>query len=218
MLHVETLNEGMGIPIVFLHGFLGNLNDWRPLVSCLPEFHCIGIDLPGHGKSVFTESFELNFPRFHLVGYSLGGRIAMQLQKRHSERIASLHLLSTHPGLITDEEKKQRWNDDRAWAEKLQQLPIDEFLIQWYDQAIFNSFTPDLGMRRRQNISGLVSALLHYSLAKQSRFEIDGVIVGEKDEKFRSLFQKPVLISGAAHMVHLENPKELSLLLRRRII
>ena len=142
----------------------------------------------------------------------------MQLQKRHSERIASLHLLSTHPGLITDEEKKQRWNDDRAWAEKLQQLPIDEFLIQWYDQAIFNSFTPDLGMRRRQNISGLVSALLHYSLAKQSRFEIDGVIVGEKDEKFRSLFQKPVLISGAAHMVHLENPKELSLLLRRRII
>lgn len=208
MLARKILKDGPGIPIVFLHGFLGKSEDWLPVCSYLP-CKCIGYDLPGHGDSPFDPEFTL--PISHLVGYSLGGRIAL----RHP---ALTHtLLSIHPGLKTDEEKQARLKSDQNWADLLLQLPIDEFLNRWYDQSIFKPYKPDLKARRIQNVEGLAKALMHYSLAKQDRFEIDGVLVGERDAKFRALYENPVVIPDAGHMIHLENPKAVAEIIRKRV-
>ncbi len=214
MLVKKTLKNGSGIPIVFLHGFLGTAEDWLPVSSHLPNCHCIGFDLPGHGSSPFDPDFDIDFPKFHLVGYSLGGRIALQ---RFRDRALSLTLLSVHPGLKTEEEKAKRLKSDEAWANLLLQLPIDEFLNRWYDQSIFKPFRPDFSMRKEHNIQNLAKVLLHYSLAKQERFEIDGVVVGERDEKFRALYSNPILVPNAGHMVHLENPKAIADIIKRKI-
>lgn len=209
MLAKKILKEGFGIPIIFLHGFLGKAEDWLPVCSYLPPCNCIGFDLPGHGDSPFEPEFTL--PISHLVGYSLGGRIAL----RHP---ALTHtLLSVHPGLKTEEEKLARLKSDLNWADLLLQLPIDEFLDRWYDQSIFKPYKPDLKARRIQNIEGLAKALMHYSLAKQERFEIDGVLVGERDTKFRALYQNPIVIPDAGHMIHLENPKAVAEIIRKRV-
>jgi 2-succinyl-6-hydroxy-2,4-cyclohexadiene-1-carboxylate synthase len=66
--------------IVFLHGFLGQKSDWDQVIEWLPH-PCIAFDLPGHGSSsidfdLFSQLDKL--PPFHLVGYSMGGRIARQ--------------------------------------------------------------------------------------------------------------------------------------------
>lgn len=210
MLARSLLKEGPGIPLVFLHGFLGTSADWRPLCSYLPLCQCIGLDLPGHGRSPFMTELLIDIPRFHLIGYSMGGRIAMAYAKEHPEQIASLTVLSAHPGLKSEEERRARWESDQAWAKLLLELPIDDFLLRWYDQPIFKSFQPDWSMRRQQNVPDLAAALLHYSLAKQPFYEIDRALVGERDAKFRALYKHPIVIPDAGHAIHLENPKSVA--------
>ncbi len=213
MIARKILKDGTGIPIVFLHGFLGKSEDWLAVVSHLPN-PCIGYDLPGHGDSPFEPDFSIDLPSFHLVGYSMGGRIALQ---KFRNQALSLTLLSVHPGLKTEKEKRERLKSDAVWTELLLKLPIDEFLFRWYDQPIFKPFKPDFSMRRIQNVEGLAKALMHYSLAKQEHFEIDHGVVGERDVKFRAFYHHPILIPNAGHMVHLENPKAVAEIIRERL-
>jgi 2-succinyl-6-hydroxy-2,4-cyclohexadiene-1-carboxylate synthase len=208
-------------PIVFLHGFLGQPSDWAPVISCLPPHLSIKIELPGHGTTAFTKNFTLNlsFPKFHLVGYSMGGRLALQYARKFPEKIASLTILSAHPGLHTCDEKKSRLEIDKKWATKLLKLPIDEFLAQWYDQPLFQSFKPDFSMRRNHNPKALAAALLHYSLGAQDFYQPKEALylVGEKDEKYRSIYKSATIIPNAGHVVHLENPKAVAEVIEQRI-
>lgn len=206
----KTLKQGPGIPLVFLHGFLGNSLDWEAVCSYLPPCHCIGVDLPGHGRSPFSETFDFVFPapKFHLIGYSMGGRLALMYAMRHPERIERLLIASSHPGLASEEAKSQRLESDKEWAKRLVEWPIDDFLKCWYDQPLFTTFKPNFSMRRQQNPYALASALIHYSLGKQPLLQVDQAlhIVGEKDAKFRALHPNAILIPEAGHVVHLENP------------
>ena len=215
---LKALNSGNGVPLVFLHGFLGSSADWIPLVKHLPTFHIFAIDLPGHGETPFHEEIKIELPYFHLIGYSMGGRIAMGYAKKYPEKIASLQIISAHPGFKTEEEKKKRFIHDQKWTDLLLKVPIDEFLMRWYDQPIFRPFVPDISMRKKQNVAGLRSALLHFSLGKQERFEINQAYVGERDVKFLSLYSNPNVIPNSGHMVHLENPKALADQLQKRLI
>ncbi len=220
MLAHFCLKEGSGIPLVFLHGFLGTSSDWKEVCAYLPACHCIGVDLPGHGASPFTEHFVEEMPRFerfHLIGYSMGGRLALQFAEKHPARICSLLIASAHTGLTSEKEKKGRFKQDIAWAEKLLTIPFDEFLKQWYDQPVFNGFFPKRGEQDRES---LAKALIHYSLGKQDwvRPENAFFAVGEKDRKYRELFPEAEVIPGAAHAVHLENPKALANWIERNIL
>ena len=99
-----------GRPVVFLHGFLGSSLDWLEVLSYLPSFKSYLIDLPGHGKSAFHP--ELILPHFEekidLVGYSMGGRLALQYAAQNPQKIEKLILLSTHLGLFSEEEILQK--------------------------------------------------------------------------------------------------------------
>lgn len=208
-------------PIIFLHGFLGKPSDWDPVISYLPPCSVFKVELPGHGTTPFTESFTLPLPseKFHLVGYSMGGRLALQYAQRFPQQIASLVIASAHPGLKNDDEKKERSQRDRLWAEKLLSLSIDEFLSQWYDQPLFQSFKVDFSMRKDHNPEHLAKALLHYSLASQSFFKPKNALylVGEKDEAYRSLYPEATVIENSGHCVHLENPKSVAEAIKKRI-
>jgi 2-succinyl-6-hydroxy-2,4-cyclohexadiene-1-carboxylate synthase len=216
------LKEGPGIPLVFLHGFLGSSADWQAVCSHLPPCHCIGVDLPGHGDSPFSPTFEfpLPAPKFHLIGYSMGGRLAMQYALHHPDRIAQLFIASAHPGLSSQEEKIQRLKSDTEWAKLLNALPIDEFLKRWYDQPLFANYRPDFSMRRKQNVQALAASLLHYSLGSQPILKMENAIyiVGEKDTKFRALHPKAIIILESGHAVHLEKPKSFALCLTEKIL
>lgn len=82
--------RGAGDPIVFIHGLTFNRSTWRPLLDRLADrFHCVAVDLPGHGESAgLPDSMEevarqisglvtdLGIERPVIVGHSLGGIIA----------------------------------------------------------------------------------------------------------------------------------------------
>ena len=105
------LGEHEGRPIVFIHGFGGDLNNWLFTQPALAETHrTIALDLPGHGGSskdtgpwdvpalsqaVVALLDALDMPKAHLVGHSLGGAIALATTLDHPARAASLTLICT---------------------------------------------------------------------------------------------------------------------------
>ena len=105
-----ALGEGEGTPIVFIHGFGGDLNNWQfnqeTLAAARPTY---ALDLPGHGGSTkdlgaaadvgalagvvldFMDAKAIR--KAHLVGHSLGGAIALDLALNHSDRVASVTVI-----------------------------------------------------------------------------------------------------------------------------
>lgn len=109
-LRVLDIGQGEGEPIVLVHGFGADLNAWMFNQPVLAERRrVVAIDLPGHGGSVkqvwagdaatfaaaVTDALAaLGIGRFHLVGHSMGGAIALVLVGQMPERVASLTLLA----------------------------------------------------------------------------------------------------------------------------
>lgn len=83
----SVVNKDANVPLVLLHGLLGDSGDWQPVIDRLPAIRCIALDLPGHGQyrdlnvSDFEQSHQWlvaeltsrNIERYLLAGYSLGG-------------------------------------------------------------------------------------------------------------------------------------------------
>ena len=115
--YLETGREHAGRPIVLIHGFGGDLNNWMFTQPGLAEDHwVIALDLPGHGGSskdvgagdlaalsavVAGLLTTLDIPQAHLVGHSLGGAVALRMALDTPDRVASLSLIS--PASFGDE-------------------------------------------------------------------------------------------------------------------
>ena len=100
-----------GVPVLFLHGFGGDLGNWLFNLDAVAESHpVIALDLPGHGQSDpklpgatlaalagFVDRFldAVEVPRAHLVGHSMGGAIAAKLALDAPARVASVTLVNS---------------------------------------------------------------------------------------------------------------------------
>jgi pyruvate dehydrogenase E2 component (dihydrolipoamide acetyltransferase) len=100
-----------GTPVLFIHGFGGDLDNWLFNIDAIGEKHpVIALDLPGHGQSAaqlpgtslealadFVGRFMavIDLPQAHLVGHSVGGGIAAQMALSQPHRVASLSLIDS---------------------------------------------------------------------------------------------------------------------------
>ena len=140
-LNVEI--AGNGPPVVLLHGFTGSAAGWGVVIDALsPEYTTVAIDIVGHGRSdspPTAESYEMRravddlvavvakagHQRATWLGYSMGGRTALQVASFRPEAVNALILEGASPGLPTvderlariaaDEVLAQRWSA-RAWS------------------------------------------------------------------------------------------------------
>ncbi len=110
--------------IVLLHGYLESLDVWDDFVKLLKRsFRVVTLDLPGHGISqvmgaVHTMPFladvvagvldEEQIPSATVVGHSMGGYVALELLRRHADRLDGIVLLSSTPDAETDEKRADR--------------------------------------------------------------------------------------------------------------
>ncbi|GAA6135640.1 alpha/beta fold hydrolase [Oceaniserpentilla sp. 4NH20-0058] len=107
--YLESTEQTNKPVVVLLHGFGADKDNWTRMAGFLSNFHIIAPDLPGHGDTPFIEGEqygfdkqslrlakflnELGLKRFHLVGNSMGGGIAVLYAHRHPEQVATLSLV-----------------------------------------------------------------------------------------------------------------------------
>jgi 2-succinyl-6-hydroxy-2,4-cyclohexadiene-1-carboxylate synthase len=235
--------------IVFLHGFLGNCYEFESVTELLNnQFSCLSVDLPGHGKtkvlggnefytmektalSLINLLDELKISKAFLVGYSMGGRLALYLALHFPHRFAKVVLESSSPGLKTTTERWERVKSDEAIARKLNRIveksDLMMFLSKWYSQPIFGKIKnhpdfPNLIQKRLENNPAELAKSLRFmgTGCQPSLWEnlLDNsipllLLVGEYDDKFISINKEMVrlgklcqlkVISNAGHNVHFE--------------
>ncbi|HEY4159217.1 MAG TPA: alpha/beta fold hydrolase [Polyangiaceae bacterium] len=137
--------------LCLLHGFTGSPKSFAAVLEGLQR-PALTPPLLGHSgapASAETGSFEQEVDRLAaltaarapltLVGYSLGARLALGLTVRHPALVASLLLISGHPGLITSEEREARVLADRHWQTLLEERGLEAFVTAWQAEPIWNS-------------------------------------------------------------------------------
>ena len=104
--------HGSGEPVVLLHGaFMTITNNWTGWISELSKTRkVIAVEMQGHGRTADIDrefSYEnlaadvaalldhLNIPRADLIGYSMGGGVAMQCAIRHPEKVRKVVVISS---------------------------------------------------------------------------------------------------------------------------
>jgi 2-succinyl-6-hydroxy-2,4-cyclohexadiene-1-carboxylate synthase len=234
--------------LIFLHGFLGSLKDWLPLARRFSsEYRCLLFDLPGHGKtetsrisdysiSATAKSLvkylqDRNIFQSVLVGYSMGGRLALYLAVNYPDYFEKLILESTSPGLSNVRERMNRRINDERLANEMERLSVEEFLQRWYNQPLFKSLKchpefEELYRRRRheKNVNWAASLRGMGTGRQPSLWHKLGsinipvfILVGEKDQKFRNIAnqmetQNPnfsiSVIPRCGHVIHVEDAEK----------
>ncbi|EBU8650145.1 2-succinyl-6-hydroxy-2,4-cyclohexadiene-1-carboxylate synthase, partial [Salmonella enterica subsp. enterica serovar Typhimurium] len=156
MLHAQHMPGQPGTPsLVFLHGFSGDCHEWQPVGEQFHGCSRLYIDLPGHGGSAaipvdgFADVIRLlratlisyNILKFWLVGYSLGGRVAMMAACQGIPGLCGLVVEGGHPGLQNEQARAERRLSDGRWAERFRHEPLTEVFHDWYQQPVFASLT-----------------------------------------------------------------------------
>jgi 2-succinyl-6-hydroxy-2,4-cyclohexadiene-1-carboxylate synthase len=238
----------MAAELVLLHGFTQTGRSWQPVRRALAaRYRAIAPDLPGHGEfgGRRPASFAacdayirvLGSERFTLVGYSMGGRIALHAALSLGTRLERLVLIGASPGLADREERAARAADDAALADRIEAIGIEAFVREWGAQALFADMPRGVAEladedRLRNTAPGLAAALRGLGTGVMpplwDRLEsltvpVD-LVVGERDEKFRAIAERMAaalpsarvhVVSGAGHAVPLESPDALVELLGR---
>jgi len=189
-LHFQTFGDKTRPPLIFLHGFLGNADDWLAVIDELCQnYYCIAIDLPGHGKSLEMQEDAWTFDglvqeldeianslfikNFTCVGYSMGGRIALYWALKSPQLISRVILESTSPGIESEQDRKGRLKSDTILAHRIETEPLKDFVNSWYNLPLFGKikdhpkFQSLLQRRVENNPAILARSLLAFSQGRQ---------------------------------------------------
>ncbi|MFC4410295.1 2-succinyl-6-hydroxy-2,4-cyclohexadiene-1-carboxylate synthase [Chungangia koreensis] len=258
--HVKTWNPNASRTLILLHGFTGSTGTWEETVSNLPDsIKGVAIDLIGHGRTdapgnpdrygmseqitdldhVFN---ALALEHFTLLGYSMGGRIALSYALRYPERIEKLILESSSPGLEVESERKQRVKADQSLADRIESEGLEEFVNYWEGIPLFQSQKAlcenklqDIRKERlSQRTLGLANSLRGIGTGKQPsnwgrldtlKFPVL-LITGELDSKFCRIAgemkkQLPnaesVIVKGAGHAIHVEKSEQFATIITEHL-
>jgi 2-succinyl-6-hydroxy-2,4-cyclohexadiene-1-carboxylate synthase len=234
--------------VILLHGFTGSSASWGDrLIDGLTsaDVQPVLVDLPGHGRLVgvtdplaFTLEAALGSiskaggaEPFPLLGYSMGGRLALAYAVRYPERVSRLILESASPGLEKASSRADRRASDEALAQRLETDGIEAFVELWETLPLFGSqriLPREIRAAQRERrllndpdslaaaLRGLGTGVLPSCWGDLERLKVPTLIlVGELDQKFvdigrRAAGQLPdarlAVVSGAGHAVHLERP------------
>lgn len=221
--------------VVFVPGFTQFASSWRPVTAFFehdPDFEPEAVDVPDGLDFVATAArLGEEHGRAAYVGYSMGGRLALQLALDHPELVERLVLVSASPGMADASAREERRRSDAALAERLVHQGVDDFLDEWLAQPIFATLpaaVADLDGRRANTVERLTHQLTVLGQGVQpSNWErlpevrIPTLLfAGSKDTRYVTIAEQMAdpmhanlrVLSGCGHACHLEGRSFWSLL------
>lgn len=246
--HVDTW--GTGFPLLLLHGFTGNSEGWKEFAPFWKDHSkTIALDIIGHGKSgsppdigqyqieesaaVINSLLEkMGIGKIDVLGYSMGGRLALTFAVNYPEKVRKLILESASPGLRTEAERHERRIQDKKLSEKIQQEGIKNFIDYWENIPLFHSQkslpekirTRIRSQRLANSIDGLANSLNGMGTGVQpswwdelAHLEMPVLLItGNLDQKFCRIAEEMSKIlpnvkwktaEDAGHAIHVEKPE-----------
>jgi 2-succinyl-6-hydroxy-2,4-cyclohexadiene-1-carboxylate synthase len=226
-------------PLVLLHGFTHTGASWEGVIAALPEsYRPVPLDIRGHGSAAARRPVSLPAviediasaapSSFSLVGYSMGGRIALHAALALGARVDRLVLVGASPGLEDAGERARRRADDERLADEIEASSIEVFAERWAQTPVLAGLPEDVAAaahadRLRNTPAGLAAALRGLGTgALPSLWDRLGdlaipvrLLVGARDLKFRAVAERMAdaipgaeveVVAGSGHAVHLEAP------------
>ncbi len=249
---------GDGHLVVALHGFSGDAMTMWPLIEkCHDGRPALLVDLIGHGNSAAPEHLEhfsmgsvvdqvlsLIGPHqpgtVHLIGYSMGGRVALSMAARAPWYFGSITTISATPGLDDPVERASRYDLDYQRAAELEAIGVDAFVDQWLQLDLFAPYVSSLSasefeattqQRRGSSALGLANSLRGTGTGSMPPVwtALGGLrtpvlaVAGELDSPYVEIaskiaqcapFGRHEVIPGVGHVAHHENLEDVATLVR----
>ncbi|WP_075593544.1 alpha/beta fold hydrolase [Pseudoalteromonas sp. PAB 2.2] len=234
--------SGQGSHVVLIHGLFGSLENLNVIAKALSENYTVtNIDLRNHGKSFHNDSMNytvmaadvlellnhLNINKAHIVGHSMGGKVAMQLALSYPERVEKLVVMDISPvankprhgaifkGLndVANSAVTDRKAADEILAKQIPELGVRQFLLksfakneqgqyQWrFNLAVLDQQYENILAQLDENDSCLCDTL--FIKGNDSDY-----ILAEHRPVIMALFpnSKAKIIHGAGHWLHAQKP------------
>lgn len=249
-IELHVVLSGAGLPLLLLHGFTGSAASWEALLPQLAtRQRIIAPDLIGHGHSAVPADTTrytmphcvadllalldvLQIEQVAVLGYSMGGRVALHLAMAAPQRVRALILESASPGPDDPNERAARIQSDAALADSIERDGIAAFVTAWEKLPLFASQstlpTAVQDHRRKQRLQnralGLANSLRGMGAAQPEPLweHLNSLtiptllLVGELDVKYCAIAQRMaaqlpaarlVVVPAAGHTIHLEQPE-----------
>jgi 2-succinyl-6-hydroxy-2,4-cyclohexadiene-1-carboxylate synthase len=247
-IHLNYAVIGEGMPVTLLHGFTLSSRSWQEVISKMPQgYRWLVPDLRGHGATRIPTGApctmdacmgdlemlwdHLGIERTHLVGYSMGGRLALYVAAHLPDRLLSLLTIGAHAGLEEDAREGRRQGDE-ALAQRIEKDGLEPFIDYWGSLPLLAgverrgpSFTAQLRAERMSNhVAGLAKSLRGMGAGRMEPVwdRLAGLkcpctfVAGQLDHGYvasaRRLASTVVdgrveVVIRAGHAVHLERPE-----------
>ncbi|KGR78411.1 2-succinyl-6-hydroxy-2,4-cyclohexadiene-1-carboxylate synthase [Ureibacillus sinduriensis] len=257
--NVRIWNGDLEQTIVMLHGFTGSTATWEDVAISITDYRIVAIDLIGHGQTgspLETAAYtmeeqilqlneilqQLDLHKVILLGYSMGGRVALSYAKSYPDRVAQLILESASPGLKTEGERALRRSSDESLADRIQTYGIEDFVNKWENIPLFASqkrLPPDVQQKVRkerlaQSEIGLANSLRRMGTGAQTSLwpyleQLSmpvTLITGDLDEKFCNIAgemqallpsAQHTIVKNVGHAIHVENPEQFATIVKDAI-
>ncbi len=174
-LHYQS--AGIGKPLILLHGLFGSGDNWGVITKHFSQYYqVISVDLRNHGRSPHHDSQNyddmaddllelfnaLEISSAHLLGHSLGGKVAMQFATLHSDRIEKLVIVDMAIRAYADEHTRLidamlavdlSAMQSRADVDKALRQPIPNTMVRQF--LLMNLIKADNNLQWRINLSAL---------------------------------------------------------------
>lgn len=245
--------------LLLLHGFTGSEYSFERVVLHLSDqFHVVAPQLPGHGdQSADIKTYgmadqiqwlrqfivETGFEKAAILGYSMGGRLAIGYALEYP--VPLLILESASPGIEDSDERQARAEADAKLSLRIEEEGVPSFVAFWEQIPLFSTQKKmDEDTRRwvrderlRHDAHELARSLRDFSTGNMPNYwnEIKNyenevaLLVGSLDHKFVSINERMAtffphaslqVVEGYGHAIHVENPQMFAtiveeLLLRR---
>ncbi len=250
-LHVRQWGSQDAVPVVALHGFMQTGMSWAAVAGALSADHCVyALDFIGHGESTkpaqpqaysydaavdSVQAFLRQVAcansqrRAHLLGYSMGGRVAAGVASKERDCLYSLVLESCNLGPSSEDERAAAEQRNTEWAARLRADGIEAFVEYWEQLPLFAT-QRELGLDEVQRPTRLgndaqAMALCLEGMGKHAMPLEDDAFAqlsatwipikylwGHEDQKSHALAHRfehdgfDVSSFGTGHNVHLEAP------------
>ncbi len=234
--------SGEGSPLIILHGLFGTLENWGGQIAAFKEhYQVISVDLRNHGRSPHSD--EMNYPVMaddiielmddlsletaHILGHSMGGKVAMQIALQHPERIIKLVVVDISPVAYGSRHNEifngltaidlntltSRSQADSLLKPYVETLDIRSFLLKnlYRDDQKKFQWRPNIKVLEK-SYPAITTAPFGSKLLKPVLFikgKNSDYITGDHQDAINQLFDKVSfkMIEGAGHWPHAEKAK-----------